>query len=136
MPKVSTAYGEIYVIVNPTTLYKFVDPSKPTIYSINTELSDGELLVNASVCDRESGLYGVYLVYSLNGLEWSYQPMHISIRYIVEPIGGYGFGEKPFPYTTKIKIPEEAREIEFYVLAIDNIGNHEATRVYAYSIHR
>ncbi|MEM4584739.1 MAG: PQQ-binding-like beta-propeller repeat protein [Ignisphaera sp.] len=136
MPKVSTAYGEIYVIVNPTTLYKFVDPSKPTIYSVNTELSDGELLVNASVCDRESGLYGVYLVYSLNGLEWSYQPMHISIRYIVEPIGGYGFGEKPFPYTTKIKIPEEAREIEFYVLAIDNTGNHEATRVYAYSIHR
>lgn len=135
IPRVSAAYGEIYV-VDPTTLYKFIDLSKPVIYSVNAGLDDGELLINASVYDRESGLRGVYLVYSFNGLNWSYQPMHISIRYVMEPIGGYGFGETPLPYNIRIKVSEESRKIEFYILAIDNVGNHEATRVYAYYIHR
>jgi len=31
-----------------------------------------------------------------------------------------------------IKIPENSEKVEFYVLAIDNVGNYENTRVYAY----
>ncbi|MEM2666575.1 MAG: PQQ-binding-like beta-propeller repeat protein [Candidatus Bathyarchaeia archaeon] len=136
IPKVSAAYGEIYVVANPTTLYKFADLNKPIMGDAKAGLDNGELVINASACDRESGLCGVYLVYSFDGSNWSYQPMDISIRYVMYPIGGYGFGKEPSPYDTRIKIPEGSTKVEFYVLAIDNVGNYETTRVYAYRIHK
>jgi len=135
MPKISAAYGEIYVVANPSTLYKFADIKKPFIGDVRIQ-ADDTIKVNASVCDEESGLHGVYLVYSLNCSDWNYQPMDISIRYFTEPIGGYGFGKTPFPYYTMIEIPEGPATLEFYILAIDNIGNYETSRVYAYRILR
>ncbi len=136
MLKVSAAYGEIYAVANPTTLYKFADLTEPLIDDVKVGLDNGELVINASACDRESGLHGVYLVYSFDGSDWNYKPMDISIRYIMEPIGGYGFGETPIPYVAKIKIPEGSKRVEFYVFAISNVGNYKTTKVYAYLIHK
>jgi outer membrane protein assembly factor BamB len=136
MPKISAAYGEIYVVANPSTLYKFADIKKPLMGDVKTRVKDDTIIINASVCDEESGLHRVYLVYSLNCSDWNYQPMYISIRYFTEPIGGYGFGKTPFPYDTMIEIPEGSTTLEFYILAIDNIGNYETSRVYAYRIRR
>lgn len=135
MPKVSAAYCEIYVVANPFTLYKFVDLEKPIITDVKAGL-DGDLIINTSVCDKESGLYGVHLVYSFNGADWNYQPMDISIVYVMEPIGGYGFGETPIPYRMRIKMPEDVKTVEFYIVVIDNAGNHEITKVYAYRINK
>ncbi|MEM2738967.1 MAG: PQQ-binding-like beta-propeller repeat protein [Candidatus Bathyarchaeia archaeon] len=136
MPKVSAAYGEIYIIANPTTLYKFADSDNPIIGDVKAGLDNGDLTIHASACDGESGLHGVYLVYCFDGSYWSYQLMDISVRYIIEPIGGYGFGETPLPHDTRIKIPEGSTRVEFYVLAIDNVGNHETTNVCAYRIRK
>jgi len=136
MPRISAAYGEIYVVANPSTLYKFADVKKPLIGDIETRLDGGMIKINVSTCDKESGLYRVYLVYSLNGSDWKYQLMSFSMRTVIEPIGGYGFGETPFPYDTAIEIPEGSITLEIYVLAIDNVGNYEISPVYAYRIRR
>ena len=134
MPKVSAAYGEIYVVANPAVLYKLSDIGRPLLGNVAVSLEDRELTVRASACDRESGLLGVYLVYSFDGSAWSYQAMDISVYYFMEPIGGYGFGEEPVPYSARIRIPEGSAALELYVLAIDNVGNYEITEVYAYRI--
>ncbi|MEM4141274.1 MAG: hypothetical protein QXG36_09240, partial [Nitrososphaeria archaeon] len=60
----------------------------------------------------------------------------ISIRYLIEPVGGYGFGETLFPYDVRVEIAKGITTVEFYVIAIDNVGNYETTKVYAYLIHK
>ncbi|MEM3384532.1 MAG: PQQ-binding-like beta-propeller repeat protein [Nitrososphaeria archaeon] len=135
MPKTSAGYGEIYIVANPTTLYKFADFRKPIMGDVKVTV-DGGLIINASVCDKESGLYGVYLAYSINGSNWNYKQMSISIRYLIEPVGGYGFGETLFPYDVRVEIAKGTTTVEFYVIAIDNVGNYETTKVYAYLIRK
>ncbi|MEM4054788.1 MAG: PQQ-binding-like beta-propeller repeat protein [Desulfurococcaceae archaeon] len=127
MPKVSIAYGEIFVVACPSTLYKLVDVEKPTISSIEVSYNE-TLIVKAKAYDEQSALYKVLLVYSINNSQWIYKEMDVATRYVMEPIGGYGLGEEL--YVTEV--PVEIARIELYVIAIDNVGNYEVTDVYGY----
>ncbi len=132
MPVVSAAYGEIY-IATPNLLYKLADTEKPKIGSVETKLINESLVVNLRAYDGESALYKVLLVYSLNNSPWNYKEMEIARRYVMEPIGGYGLMEEE--YTATIKA-HSGLTVEFYIVAIDNSGNYEVSKVYAYRISK
>ncbi len=52
--------------------------------------------------------------------------MNISKRYFIEPVGGYGLTEEV--YTAEIQVrPNSA--IEFYIVAIDEAGNYETSKI-------
>jgi len=132
MPKVSVGYGNIYIAVRvPDMIYMLSDKDKPSIKGIKAELSNGSLVVKTTVKDERSAIYRVLLVYSINGSEWKYQDMELSRRYIMEPIGGYGLNDEDY----EAKIPVTANStVEFYVVAIDNVGNYEFSEVYGYRV--
>ncbi|MCS7128122.1 MAG: PQQ-binding-like beta-propeller repeat protein [Desulfurococcaceae archaeon] len=130
MPKVSIAYGEIFVVACPRVMYKLVDEGKPVISRVNVTYNR-TLIIKADVFDNQSALYKVLLVYSINNSHWNYREMRIASSYADEPVGGYGLEEET--YITEI--PLEIAKIEFYIIAIDNTGNYEATAVYGYRIY-
>ncbi|MEM2171570.1 MAG: PQQ-binding-like beta-propeller repeat protein [Desulfurococcaceae archaeon] len=127
MPKVSIAYGEILVVACPSTLYKLSDTRKPTISSVEASYN-GVLVVKAKAYDVESALYKVLLVYSINNSQWIYKEMNVTANYVTEPIGGHGLEEEVYV----AEIPVEVARIELYVVAVDNVGNHEVSDVYGY----
>ncbi|MFN7105779.1 MAG: PQQ-binding-like beta-propeller repeat protein [Pyrobaculum sp.] len=127
MPTVSAAYGEIYVVVDPNTLYKLADVEKPKIVDVETEIQPEALVVNVKAYDGGSAIHKVLLVYRVDNSPWKYIEMEIARRYVVEPIGGYGFAVED--YTAKIST--HSRPVEFYIVAIDNSGNYEISKIYS-----
>ncbi|MEM2208260.1 MAG: PQQ-binding-like beta-propeller repeat protein [Sulfolobales archaeon] len=127
MPKVSIAYGEILVVACPSTLYRLADVVKPTIGGIEVSYNE-TLIIKVKAYDEQSALHKVLLVYSINNSLWNYKEMDIARRYVMEPIGGYGLWEEF--YITEVSIG--IGRVEFYVIAIDNVGNYQLTNVYGY----
>ncbi|MEM1510668.1 MAG: hypothetical protein QXQ31_06025 [Zestosphaera sp.] len=54
--------------------------------------------------------------------------MTITANYVVEPIRGNGLEEEVYI----AEIPVEVARIELYVVAVDNVGNHEVSDVHGY----
>lgn len=127
------AYGEVYLLVDPFTLYKLGDNKKPRITNVSTEVDEcnKKLLIHVEAYDNESALHRVILVYSINNSKWIYRDMEIARAYPIEPVGGYGYREEV--YRVELDI-EPSTSIEFYIIAIDNVGNYEFSRVYAYQV--
>ena len=67
------------------------------------------------VQDGQSGVYKALAAYK-KGEEWHYVEMELARRYIMEPIGGYGFNEEKYIAT----IPN----VEYVVIMVDNAGNY------------
>ncbi|MEM0203937.1 MAG: PQQ-binding-like beta-propeller repeat protein [Archaeoglobaceae archaeon] len=132
IPTLSVAYSEIYV-ASPNVLYKLSDTEKPKISSVEVKLANETLIFNVKAYDEGSALYKVLLVYSLNNSPWNYTEMEISRRYVMEPIGGYGLAEED--YTARVEV-KPGLTVEFYIVAVDNSGNYETSKVYAYRISK
>ncbi|MFN3384869.1 MAG: hypothetical protein ACK401_08260, partial [Archaeoglobaceae archaeon] len=132
MPVVSAAYGEIYV-ATPSHLYKLADMKKPKISDVGAKLLNETLVVNVKAYDEESALHRVLLAYSLNSSQWNYMEMEIARRYVMEPIGGYGLSEED--YSAKIQV-SPGLTVEFYIVSIDNSGNYETSKFYAYRVSK
>ncbi len=132
MPRLAASYGEIYVTVRvPDLIYRLMDKVKPVISGVETELLDSSMKIKVMVQDEQSAIYKAILVYSINGSDWKYNEMQISRRYITEPIGGYGLNEEPYEATIPIK---PGSKIEYYIIAIDNVGNYDTSDTYAYRV--
>ncbi|MEM1526972.1 MAG: PQQ-binding-like beta-propeller repeat protein [Ignisphaera sp.] len=127
IPKVSISYGEIFIVACPNTLYKLVDIEKPTISDVEVSYNE-TLTIKVKAYDEQSALYKVVLVYSINNSKWIYRDMNIATKYVIEPIGGYGLKEELYI----IEVPIGIAKVEFYIIAIDNVGNYEVTKVYGY----
>ncbi|MEM3401250.1 MAG: PKD domain-containing protein [Nitrososphaerota archaeon] len=127
-PKVSIAYGKIYVVFythNRILLYKLHDIEKPVIVSVEaaSEIYEGEeLVVKATIYDNRSGIYRALLAYSVDGGKWNYADMELERRYIIEPVCGYGLSEEP--YVGKIPAQRAGSRIIWRIIAIDNVGNY------------
>ncbi|MCX8167553.1 MAG: PQQ-binding-like beta-propeller repeat protein [Ignisphaera sp.] len=132
-PVAIAAYGEIYIFEDPYTIYKLGDIVKPRIDSIKVRLSniDRTLVVDVEVYDSESAIHRVLLVYSINSTKWVYRDMEVLKRYTVEPVGGYGYRKEV--YTMQVEV-SAGTMIEFYIVAIDNAGNHVKSSVHAYKV--
>ncbi|MFN3804939.1 MAG: PQQ-binding-like beta-propeller repeat protein [Pyrobaculum sp.] len=130
-PTVSAAYGEIYVVPNPNQLYKLADVEKPQIAAVEAKLQNNTLVLYVKAYDEGSAIYKVLLAYSINNSPWGYIEMEIAKRYVTEPTGGYGLREED--YITAIEA-QPGSTIEFYIVAIDNSGNYEISKNYAYRI--
>ena len=127
-PQVSVAEGRINTVFpidrSIQTLISYIDDKPPVIISVSSprEIIVGEeLAVEATVVDRESAIYRVILAYRVGSGEWSFRDMDLARRYVVEPVGGYGFSEEP--YIARIPEQKEETVIEYIVVAIDNVGN-------------
>jgi outer membrane protein assembly factor BamB len=132
MPRVAVAYGEIYAVGRiPDVIYRLVDEEKPVIKEVRAELLNASMRVKAVLQDERSAIYRAILVYSINGSDWKYEEMQPSRRYVTEPIGGYGLSEEPYEATIQLK---PGSRIEFYVVAIDNVGNYAMSEGYAYRV--
>ncbi len=134
-PSISVARGRINIVYSIDrsiqTLVSFTDNNPPVIVDVSgsREIREGEkLLVEATVVDKESAIYRVLLLYRVDSGEWSYKEMELARRYVVEPVGGYGFSEEPY----RAAIPGQKRgsTIEYLVVAIDNIGNIAYSETY------
>jgi len=132
-PMASAAYGEVYVVTDPFTLYKLGDDEAPRINNISVEISEDykKLNIYVEAYDNESALYRIILVYSVNGSKWMYKDMDIARTYVVEPVGGYGYREEL--YKTILDITPNT-SIEFYIVAIDNVGNYVMSNIHAYKV--
>lgn len=131
-PVAIAAYGDVYVVTDPFTLYKLGDTESPRISNVSVRLNeDKKISVSVEAYDNESALHKVILVYSMNCSSWVYTDMKLVKTYTTQPISGYGY-EKEL-YNVELNI-EPNTSIEFYVIAIDNVGNYVVTRVYAYQI--
>jgi len=132
IPRVAAAYGEIYVAVRvPDVIYRLADREKPEIKSVEAEVLNTSIKVKAVLQDEKSAIYRAVLVYSINDSEWKYKDMLPSRRYVMEPIGGYGLSEEPYEAAIQLK---PGSRIEYYVVAIDNVGNHATSESYAYRV--
>ncbi|MEM4502573.1 MAG: PQQ-binding-like beta-propeller repeat protein [Ignisphaera sp.] len=129
IPKVSIAYGEIFIVGCPSSLYKLADVKKPFISSVEVSYNN-TLVIKAKAYDDQSALYKVLFIYSINNSHWIYREMSVATQYTMEPIGGYGLTEELYV----AEIPVGIARIELYVIAIDNVGNYEVTNVYGYRI--
>ncbi len=132
-PIAVAAYGEVYVVTDPYTLYRLGDNESPRINNVSVKLSEdySKLIIYTEAYDNESALYRVTLVYSVNGSEWMYKDMDISRTYVTEPIGGYGYREELYEIALDVA-PDTS--IEFYIVAVDNVGNYVLSNVYAYEV--
>lgn len=119
MPKISVAYGNIYAVFShdraKNVIVKFEDSEKPNIKEVNEMKHNGSIDVEMLVQDGQSGVYKALAAYK-KGEEWHYVEMELARRYIMEPIGGYGFNEEKYIAT----IPN----VEYVVIVVDNAGNY------------
>jgi outer membrane protein assembly factor BamB len=133
-PRVSVDEGEIFVVfsINRTDgyLYKLSDWEEPLIKDVKAEIRNDSLLITSILHDPKSSIYRAFVFYSIDG-EWKISEMFPARRYIIEPIGGYGFGEEP--YETRIDV-KPSSTVEFYILAIDKVGNYRLSQNSAYRI--
>ncbi len=94
MPKVSAAYGNIYAVFSydraKHAIIKFEDSEKPEIKKVENIKHNNSIDVRAMVQDKESGIYKAIVAYNKDS-EWHYVEMEPVRRYVMEPIGGYGF---------------------------------------------
>ncbi len=134
MPRVAAAYGEIYVAVRvPDLIYRLVDKEKPSIRDVKVEPLNTSIRVETMVQDERSAIYKSLLVYSVNDSKWVYKEMQVGRRYVTEPIGGYGLSEEPYEATIPLK---PGSKIEYYVVAIDSVGNYNLSESYAYKAYK
>ena len=132
-PVAVAAYGEVYVVTDPLTLYKLGDDESPRINKVSADLSEDfkKMLIHVEAYDSGSALYRVILVYSVNGSKWIYKDMDVARVYVIEPIGGYGYREELYKITLDIT-PNTS--IEFYIVAVDSVRNYALSNVYAYDV--
>lgn len=134
-PVVSVGYGEIYVVFSESrsrqVLYKLGDLEPPRILGVKVELTNQSLQVKVTARDERSSIYKVLLAYSYNGSEIRYVEMEVGRRYVMEPIGGYGFSEEE--YVTSLGVEADSK-VEFYVVVVDKAGNVSYSEIYAYKI--
>jgi outer membrane protein assembly factor BamB len=146
MPRIAVANGEIYTLISvnrsKAILYKLSDKEEPEIKDIEVGLNEGKggkdvegakkgIEITATLRDERSGIYKPLVVYSINRSDWRYLEMHPVRKYFKEPLGGYGLGEEP--YEAKIQIAPNST-IEFYIAAIDKVGNAKFSDVYAFKL--
>jgi outer membrane protein assembly factor BamB len=133
-PRISIDEGEIFVVfsINRTDgyLYKFSDRDEPLIKDIKAEIRNDSLLITSVLHDPNSSIYRAFVFYSMDS-EWKFSEMFPARRYIIEPVGGYGFSEEP--YEAKIEVRPNST-VEFYILAIDKVGNYRLSKNSAYRI--
>lgn len=117
MPRVSVAYGRIYVVSSSDgrdILVKLEDLEGPKIKDIKEVERRDEVEVKVSIQDKNSGIYKALIAYKDS--KWHYIEMEPLKRHVIEPIGGYGFGEEDYIAT----VPSS----EYVIIAIDNVGNY------------
>lgn len=125
LPKVSVAYGNLYVTLQTRDgryrLLKLGDNEKPIITSVSVkDTTENYLEIEVRAYDRQSGIYKVILSYKIDNLEKVYTEMNIGRRYFIEPIGGYGLAEEV--YVGRIHCKKGA-SVKYAVIIIDNVGN-------------
>ena len=132
-PVAVAAYGEVYVVTDPFTLYKLGDDESPLLSNVSVEIDEEsrKLLIHVVAQDSGSALYRVMLVYSVNCSKWIYKDMDVARTYVMEPIGGYGYREELYKIALDIT---PGTSIEFYIVIIDNVGNYVLSNVYAYEV--
>lgn len=134
MPVISAAYGEIHVLVDSSTLYILRDNTLPEVLNISVELKEvtAKMRIEAVARDRQSSIYRVLLVYSINCSKWLYRDMNPARTYLTEPVGGYGYIDEPYAIELEVG---PGTSLEFYIVIIDRVGNYIKTEVRAYKIH-
>ncbi len=123
MPKIAISHGKIYAVFSDDrmdgrtnhVIVQFKDSQKPEIRKVEETEHNGSVDVKALIQDKQSGIHRVLIAYR-NDSVWHYVEMELARRYVMEPIGGYGFGEEEYMAT----IPKA----EHVIMAIDNSGNY------------
>lgn len=138
-PKVSVAYGKVYVVLSidraKGIFYKFHDIEKPTIVSIEApkEVEEGEeFIVRLVAHDEKSAIYRAILLFSTSVNEWNYIDMELERKYFMEPVGGYGFVDEP--YIAKLPSYPVGTKVYWYIVVIDNVGNYITTDINSYTV--
>jgi outer membrane protein assembly factor BamB len=138
-PSISVANASIYIIIpydrSRQMLMKLVDDEPPIIKDISDVkevLADEAVDINATIYDGRSGIYKAILFYQVNNSEPKYIAMDIVRRYIIEPIGGYGFSEEQYIATIPGQPP--GSNVTYWILAVDNVGNYLYSDVYSYIV--
>lgn len=119
MPKVAVGSGKVYAVFSYDRMHQvlvvFGDTKKPEIKNVEEKEHDGIWEVKALAQDEQSDIYMLVIAYK-EGENWHYVEMELSRRYVMEPIGGYGFNEEEYVAT----IPTR----EYLLICIDNVGNY------------
>ena len=138
-PSVSVANASIYIVIpydrSRQILMKLVDDEPPIIMDIREvreALANEGVEINATIYDNRSGIYMAILFYQVNNSKPKYIVMDIVRRYIMEPIGGYGFSEEP--YIATIPGQPTGSNVTYWLLAVDNVGNYVYSDVYSYIV--
>jgi|Deesub1362B_J571_1020462.scaffolds.fasta_scaffold00184_8 outer membrane protein assembly factor BamB len=136
-PKIAVDGGEIFVIfsINRTdgVLYKLHDKRKPVIKDVKVELKNESIIITSTIYDSESSIFKALIFYSINNSEWKIDEMVLGRRYIMEPIGGYGFREEEYTHTIKFEMDLNST-IEFFIVGIDKVGNYITSEIYSYKV--
>jgi len=140
--KVSAAHGKIYVIARAERrgelehlLAVYGDEEAPVIKEVSDvrRAHDNESVkISATIGDKRSAIYKALLFYSVNGSAWRSLEMVPERRYVMEPIGGYGFEEEPF--SASIPAQPAGSEVRYAVAAIDSVGNYALSEVKSYLV--
>ena len=140
--KVSAAKGRVYVIARAERrgevehlLAVYGDEEAPVIREVTDvrRAHDNESVkISATLGDRRSAIYKALLFYSVNGSVWRSVEMAPERRYVMEPIGGYGFEEEPF--SASIPAQPAGSEVRYAVAAIDSVGNYALSEVKSYVV--
>lgn len=138
-PGVSVAHGGVYAVFSRDrrehVLYWLQDREEPLITHVTrvVDVYENETAeVRATVLDGRSAIYRVVLSYNVNDSGWRYVEMEPEKRYVVEPRGGYGFVEEPF--TADIPSQPAGSEVEYLVIAVDNVGNYAYSEKHRYAV--
>lgn len=141
-PGVSSAYGDVYAVWwtgevrdAKNRLTVFGDREKPVIgevTDVKTAFENEDVKINATIWDENSGIYRAVMFYRVNGSSWKAIDMFPERRYVMEPVGGYGFTEEPF--SANIPSQPAGSFVEYVVFAVDNTGNYAFSDVKSYEV--
>ncbi len=141
--KLSSAHGRIYVLQitgyggqlarNVLTVYGDDEPPNiENVSDIGQAYAGENVKISATLEDNRSAIYGALLFYRVNNSLWHILKMNPERRYVMEPIGGYGFSKEPF--SAIIPAQPAGSKVEYSVVAIDNVGNYAFSEIKSYVV--
>jgi len=141
--KLSSAHGRIHVVqitgyggqLAQNVLTVYGDDETPIIENVSdvSQAHAGEnVKVSADLEDSRSAIYRALLFYRINSSLWHILEMNPERRYVIEPIGGYGFSKEPF--SAVIPVQPAGSVVEYSVVTIDNVGNYAFSEVRSYVV--
>ena len=141
-PKASAAGGRIYALwwlgsraEAKHQLTVFGDEEAPEISDVTyvrSARASESVKISATLGDGRSAIYRAVLFYRVNGSAWQSVEMLPERRYVMEPIGGYGFEAEPF--AASIPAQEAGSVVSYLVAAVDSVGNYAFSEVRRYEV--